>query len=221
MPRFNNESRKQRIKELLLAIECGDYVAKRDFEIAIGRTYAKQYKELWANQLELRKVEIPQAVKDYERMLQDAIMWHGRLDAYSGRKSSSTKLIVNRFQVGSELKNKVDGLFERAYIKLQEIVSTDKSLIIWFDRDIDFSFDSNISIDCDGMPRVITSKSPNNLAKGKLEQMFGWQTKSDLKLLLLQKALLDLDGDATTNESTKVDSRKLKEMLGKLRENND
>jgi hypothetical protein len=56
MPRFNNETRKKRIKELMRMLEKGLEVAKRDFDIAVGKDFAKLYKQRWAEQQELRKV---------------------------------------------------------------------------------------------------------------------------------------------------------------------
>ena len=146
MPGFNNETRKKRIKELMRMLTKGLDVSKRDFDIAVGKDFARLYKQRWAEQKELRNIKVPSAVKEYEQMLQEAVMWHGRLDAYSGRNPKVSKIIINRTKKAEEIKNKTDGLFERAYEKLQEIIHADKSLAQWFDRDIDFSFGTHIDI---------------------------------------------------------------------------
>lgn len=223
MARFNNETRKKRIKELMRMLEKGLDVLPRDFNNAVGKDFAKLYKQRWAEQQELRKMEVPSAVKEYEQMLQEAVMWHGRLDAYSGRNPKVGKLIVNRKQVMDDMKNKTDGLFERAYEKLQEIIATDKTLVMWFDRDIDFSFGSNISLDSDGMPRVITSKSVNNLAQGQLQALHGWKTKAQVKLDVMALALEELVKQERTAEDIEAElkqnqqqAEKLKGMLAKL-----
>lgn len=223
MPRFNNETRKKRIKELMRMLDKGLEVLPRDFNNAVGKEFAKLYKQRWAEQQELRKIEVPSAVKEYEQMLQEAVMWHGRLDAYSGRNPKTGKLIVNRKQIADDMKNKTDSLFERAYEKLQEIINADKSLITWFDRDIDFSFDSDISIDPTGMPRVITSKSLENLAKGRLQTLHGWRTKAQLKLDVMALALEELARQERTAEEIEAELKQnkqraetLKGMLAKL-----
>lgn len=223
MARFNNETRKKRIKELMRMLEKGLDVLPRDFNNAVGKDFAKLYKQRWAEQQELRKMEVPSVVKEYEQMLQEAVMWHGRLDAYSGRNPKVGKLIVNRKQVMDDMKNKTDGLFERAYEKLQEIIATDKTLVMWFDRDIDFSFGSNISLDSDGMPRVITSKSVNNLAQGQLQALHGWKTKAQVKLDVMALALEELVKQERTAEDIEAElkqnqqqAEKLKGMLAKL-----
>jgi len=176
----------------------------------------------------LRNIEVPSAVKEYEQMLQEAVMWHGKLDSYSGRNPKVGKVIVNRIKKADEIKNKTDGLFERAYEKLQEIISADKTLAVWFDRDIDFSFDSDISLDSDGMPRLITSKSANNLAQGRLQQLHGWKTKAQVKLDVMALALEELDKQERTAEEIEAElkqnqqqAEKLKGMLAKLKKQSD
>jgi len=228
MPRFNNETRKKRIKELMRMLEKGLEVAPRDFAIAVGKDFAKLNDKRWAEQKELRNIEVPSAVKEYEQMLQEAVMWHGKLDGYSGRNPKVGKVIVNRIKKADEIKNKTDGLFERAYEKLQEIISEDKTLAVWFDRDIDFSFDSDISLDSDGMPRLITSKSANNLAQGRLQQLHGWKTKAQVKLDVMALALEELDKQERTAEEIEAElkqnqqqAEKLKGMLAKLKKQSE
>ncbi len=223
MPRFNNETRKKRIKELMRMLDKSLEVLPRDFNNAVGKEFAKLYKQRWAEQQELRKIEVPSAVKEYEQMLQEAVMWHGKLDSYSGRNPKVGKVIVNRIKKADEIKNKTDGLFERAYEKLQEIISEDKTLAVWFDRDIDFSFDSDISLDSDGMPRLITSKSANNLAKGRLQALHGWRTKAQVKLDVMALALEELVRQERTAEEIEAELKQnkqraetLKGMLAKL-----
>ena len=224
MPRFNNETRKKRIKELMRMLEKGLEVAKRDFDIAVGKDFSKLYKQRWAEQKELRNIEVPEAVKEYEQMLQEAVMWHGRLDAYSGRNPKAGKVIVNRKKVMEDTKNKTDGLFERAYEKLQEIIGADKSLMVWFDRGIDFSFNTHLGIDPVRMPRVITSKSLENLSQGQFKTLHNWQTMAEVKLDVLSLALDELDKQERTAEEIEAElkqnqqqAEKLKGMLAKLK----
>ena len=228
MPRFNNETRKKRIKELMRMLEKGLEVAKRDFDIAVGKDFAKLYKQRWAEQQELRNIEVPSEVKEYEQMLQEAVMWHGKLDAYSGRTPKVGKVIVNRTKKAEEIKNKTDGLFERAYEKLQEIIGSDKSLAMWFDRGIDFSFNTHLGIDPVRMPRVITSKSLENQAQGSLASSYDWKTKAQVKLDVMALALEELAKQERTAEEIEAElkqnqqqAEKLKGMLAKLKQQSD
>ncbi|QWD90761.1 hypothetical protein [Polynucleobacter sp. MWH-Braz-FAM2G] len=224
MPRFNNETRKKRIKELMRMLDKGLEVSKRDFDNAVGKDFAKLYKQRWEEQQELRKLEVPEAVKEYERMLQEAVMMYGRLDAYSGRKTKVGKVIVNRTKKAEEIKNKTDGLFESAYEKLQEIIYADKTLEQWFDRGIDFSFNTHLGIDPVRMPRVITSKSLENQAQGSLASSYGWKTKAEVKLDVMELALEELAKQERTAEEIEAElkqnqlqAEKLKGMLAKLK----
>ena len=228
MPRFNKSTRTKRIKELMHMLKEGLEVSKRDFDIAVGKDFAKLYKQRWGEQKELRNIEVPSAVKEYEQMLQEAVMWHGRLDSYSGRNPKVGKVIVDRKKVIEDMKNKTDGLFERAYEKLQEIIGADKSLAIWFDRGIDFSFNTHLGIDPVRMPRVITSKSLENQAEGALASAYGWQTKAKVKLDVLNLALEELDKQERTTEEIEAEvvrseqaTKKLKEMLANLKKISD
>jgi hypothetical protein len=122
------------------------------------------------------------------------------------------------------MKNKTDGLFERAYEKLQEIIGADKSLIGWFDRGIDFSFNTHLGIEPALMPRVITSKSLENQAEGALASAYGWQTKAQVKLDVMALALEELDKQERTAEEIEAElkqnqqqAEKLKGMLAKLK----
>ena len=224
MARFNNETRKKRIKELMRMLEKGLDVSPRDFNNAVEKDFAKLYKQRWAEQQELRKIEVPSEVKEYEQMLQEAVMWHGRLDAYSGRNPKVGKVIVNRKKIVDDMKNKTDGLFGRAYEKLQEIIGADKSLMVWFDRGIDFSFNTHLGIDPVRMPRVITSKSLENLSQGQFKTLHNWQTMAEVKLDVLSLALDELDKQERTAEEietelerNKQQAEKLKGMLAKLK----
>jgi len=228
MPRFNNETRKQKIKVLMRMLQKGLELSKRDFDNAVGKDFAKLYKQRWEEQKELRKMEVPQVLKEYEQMLQEAVMWHGRLDAYSGRNPKVSKIIINRTKKAEEIKNKTDGLFERAYEKLQEIIHADKSLAQWFDRDIDFSFGTHIDISPSQMPRLITSKSLENQAQGSLASSYGWKTKSEVNLNFMELALEELAKQERTAEEIEAElkqnqqqAEKLKEMLAKLKKQSD
>lgn len=196
MAKFSNDKRKQRIQELIAKLERGEVVGKRDFETAVGRELSETYKERWAEQHYLRHMKVPSAVKEYEDLLQKALLMDGRYEATLGSKGTV------------KLGNKAESLFEDALSRLEEIISVDQSLRIWFDRDIDFDTDGKLGHNAGQMPRVITSKSSENKAKDGLRARFGFVTKAELKLAMLKEAL-----DEPEN---KVDMQKLRGMLAKI-----
>ena len=213
MPRFNNETRKKRIKELMRMLEKNLEVTKRDFENAVGKNFAKLYKKRWAEQQEIRKMEAPSEVKEY-----------GRYEQFTVDKNDKSGTYIERKKILDELSNKTDSLFEDAMERLEEIVSADQTLRIWFDRDIDFNFGSHLSIDPIGMPRVITSKSLDNLAKDEGMKRFGWQTMSEVKLGVLREAFDEFDKKEVTEEDVEAEiernnqqALKLKSLLADLK----
>lgn len=224
MPRFNNETRKKRIKELMRMLEKNLEVTKRDFENAVGKNFAKLYKQRWAEQKEIRKMEAPSEVKEYERMLQEALMMYGRYEQFTVDRNDRNGTYIERKKILDELSNKTDSLFEDAMERLEEIISADQTLRIWFDRDIDFNFGSHLSIDPIGMPRVITSKSLDNLAKDEGMRRFGWQTMREVKLDVLREAFEELDKQEVTAEDVEAEiernnqqALKLKSLLADLK----
>ena len=105
--------------------------------------------------------------------------------------------------------------------QLSKIISED----IEKPGNIDFSFDSDISLDSDGMPRLITSKSANNLAQGRLQALHGWKTKAQVKLDVMALALEELVKQERTAKEIEAElkqnqqqAEKLKGMLAKLKQ---
>lgn len=217
MARFNTETRKKKIKELIRLSEKGLEVVKRDFDTAVGKDFAKLYKQRWAEQKDIREMEVPAEVKEYEQMLQDALMMYGRYEQYNPSKTSKSNKIVNRKEVVDSLGGKADSLFEDALTRLEEIITADQNLRIWFDRDIDFDIGTHISIDPVGMPRVITSKSLDNLARTEGMRKFGRQTKAEIKLDILRLALEDLDKKELTAEEIEAEIQRNKQQTEKLK----
>jgi len=118
MAKFNKDSRKKRIKELIRMSEKGLEVSKRDFDIAVEKDFAKLYKQRWAEQIELRKMEAPSEVKEYEQILQEALMVYGRCEQFSVQKIGKMDTVQSRQKVLEELSSKADSLFEDAMSRL-------------------------------------------------------------------------------------------------------
>ncbi len=205
-------------------LNTGMEVAKRDFDLAVGKEFARLNEARWAEQQELRNLKVPEEVKEYERILQDALMMHGKSEQFNVKDVSKGGTLSERQKTLDELSGKADSLFEDALARLEEIITEDESLRIWFDRDFSFEAGSDLSLEPGGMPRLITSKSAENLAKDEGMMRFGWKTKAQVKLEVLQEALVALDRESLTEEDIEADAaeiklqaEKLKGMLAKLR----
>ena len=85
----------------------------------------------WQEQLELRSElkDKPSDLKRYEEKLREATFNYNRAEGYSSKGKHNT---------AKKFYNKSESLCEDALEILQEILHSDSSLRVWFDRDISF-----------------------------------------------------------------------------------
>ena len=218
MARYNKQTHRARIIELLARLREGNDVQARDLKLVLTEKQHQLMLQAWHEQKELRVVEKPAEVVEYEALLQDALMRYGQYDRYSARKATRSNVIVDRQKRTKELGSKAEGAFERALERLEEIVSADPSLQIWFDRPLDFNAGSDISLGPIGMPRVITSKSLDNGLLGQAATRFGAiKDKRQVKIDALEDALAELDRSAMTAEQRGLEQEKDAENSAKLK----
>lgn len=224
MPVLTKEKQIERIKYLIEILEQGEEVHKRDFDNALPKKLLGIYEAEWREQQDLRKIKVPLIVKEYEKKLQQALMWAGRAEQYNDRKTKVGTIVVDRKAKQAAMSNKADSLFEDALERLQEILSTDESLRIWFDRDIHFEFGNDLSIDATGMPRLITSRSLDNVSRHGLAERFGIRDKAAIKLDVLKQALVQLQAKPKTAKEiasevkqAKANANKLQDLMAKLK----
>lgn len=218
MPKFNTETKRARVAELIKRLERKETVQARDINLVLSKQQQREMNNAWNGQIDLRKQEKPADVTEYEQMLQQALLAYGQFVKYSAKQPKAGKIVIDRKARADKLRNKSDGLFEAALEHLQEIIQADPSLCVWFDREADFTAGSDISIDPIGMPRVITSRSLDNEAKGAFEVRFGKMTITENKLEALRRALAELDAELRTDEEKELDAAKLLAQTAKLKE---
>ena len=137
----------------------------------------------WQEQLEIREElkDKPSELKRYEDKLKEAIMMRNRSDSYhrKGKKSAAYKL-----------DSKCESLCEDALEILQEIVATDASLQIWFDRNLDFEHGSLIDASLGNLPRLVTSRSIEKLSNdSRLVK------KINVKISVVERAIDNIERD--------------------------
>lgn len=224
----NVERQQQRINKHLERLRQGDDVQLRDIKSVLTADQYTVMEAAWKEQLQLRQQEKPEGVKSYEKLLNKAALLHGQLDAYSSRMPKTKQLHVGRTERIADLKNRTDRAFEDALERLQEIAAADPSVQVWFDRDLDFSFDTHIGLDPTQMPRVVTSRSLGNVGKRKIRNVFGMRTRMEIKIEALEAAQMELQ-KLTRNEDQRIadsqkadaDAAKLRGLLGKLKKDRD
>lgn len=218
MTRHNKQTHYARVIELLARLREGNDVQARDLKLVLTDKQHQLMALAWQEQKELRVIEKPAEVTEYEQLLQEALMRQGQYDRYSVRKATCGNTIADRQKKTKELGNKAENAFEKALERLEEIISVDPSLQIWFDRPLDFCAGGSLSLDSAGMPRVITSKSFENGLLGQAATRFGVsKSKRQVKIDALENALAELDSSGMTAEQKGLERQKDAENSTKLK----
>ena len=189
-----------RLKELVKAAKAGEFIQNKTLKRWLTKEQFDSIAERWENEQLQREqwTDKPDAIKEYEERLRQALFVYNRADAYSQRGNHKT---------AKKLMNEADGLFERMLERLQEITHADPSLASWFDRELDFGPNSTLGLNPDQIPRVKTSRSLINQRAGFTAAR---QTIADVKLAVLEQALDELIYESS---STPIVSNKLRDIL--------
>jgi len=101
MPTLTKAARAKRIRELIARLKRGEAVQARDVNNLLSLKQRQALAAAWKEQKELRGQEKPAEVTKYEKMLNAAVLLHGKLD----RASASVKTRQERDLV-QNLRNK-------------------------------------------------------------------------------------------------------------------
>lgn len=175
---YENE-RAEKLKELIAKLKRGEHVQNRTLQTWL---WASEYAMLasgWNEQKNIR-IELadkPTEVREYEERLKKALFTYNKAEGLSTRKKHTA---------AKKLFGEADRQFEQLLEYLQEIIEAEPSLRTWFDRDAEWTADSQISLDSVGIPRVITSRSANNQMGNKPHNKL---SKAQVKIQVLETAL--------------------------------
>ena len=215
MPKFQSrreaEKKLIRIKKRLDKLLSGVDVQLRDIKSLLSHQQYTDFEADWQSQVTIRYEQKPSSLKQYEDTLGNALMLYGKYVAASGiGKNVDT------------LKNKTDRAFEDAIEVLQETIAADQGLRVWFDREIDFGFDTDLGLEPERMPRVLTSRSLEN--KANINSHFGLKNRKQCKIHALELAQAELERVVLTDEQRaeieqkkQAEALKLQGMLRKLK----
>ena len=129
-----------------------------------------------------------------------------------GEIKPETLLAMNRALVcqisdyANSFRQYSESLCEDALEILQEILHSDSSLRVWFDRDISFELGGGLSADIVSLPRLVTSRSHE-----KLSDDSRLTSKQSVKLSVVERAMYTIGRD--TKVSCKGDSMMLEKFL--------
>ena len=177
----------------------GEHVQNRQLQTWLSEDEYEQLEYEWKEQLELRNElkDKPSNLKRYEEKLKQAIFNYNRAEGYSSKGKHST---AKRFCYKSE------SLCEDALEILQEILHSDSSLRVWFDRDISFEVGGDLSADIVSLPRLVTSRSHE-----KFSDDSRLTSKQSVKLAVVERAMHNIGRDVAP--ATKYAVSKLDKFL--------
>ena len=161
----------------------GENVQNRQLQTWLSDDEYAQIEAEWEEQLELREElkDEPSDLKRYEEKLREATFNYNRAEGYSskGKHSTATKFY-----------NKSESLCEDALETLQEILDTDSTLRVWFDRDISFEVGRDLSADIVSLPRLVTSRSNE-----KISDDSRLSNKQSVKLAVVEHTIHNIGRD--------------------------
>ena len=188
-----------RLEAIADKLRRGENVQNRQLQKWLSEEEYAQLEYDWQEQLELRNElkDKPSDLKRYEEKLREATFNYNRAEGYSSKGKHDT---------AKTFYNKSEGCCEDALEVLQEILYSDSTLRVWFDRDISFEVGGDLSADIVSLPRLVTSRSHE-----KLSDDSRLTSKQSVKLAVVERAMYSIGRD--TEVSCKGDSLMLEKFL--------
>ena len=180
-------------------LKRGENVQNRQLQTWLSEDEYEQLEYEWHEQRELRSElkDKPSDLRWYEEKLREATFNYNRAEGYSSKGKHNT---------AKTFYNKSESRCEDALEILQEILHSDSSLRVWFDRDISFEVGGDLSADIVSLPRLVTSRSHE-----KLSDDSRLTSKQSVKLAVVERAMYSIGRD--TEVSRKGDSLMLEKFL--------
>ena len=129
--------------------------------------------------------------------MREATFNYNRAEGYSSKGKHST---------AKKFYDKSESLCEDALEILQEILYSDSTLRVWFDRDISFEVGGDLSADIVSLPRLVTARSHE-----KLSDDSRLTSKQSVKLAVVERAMHNIGRDAAL--ASKPTASKLDKFL--------
>ena len=165
-------------------LKRGENVQNRQLRTWLSEEEYEQLEYEWQEQLELRNElkDKPSDIKRYEEKLKQATFNYNRAEGYSSKAKHST---------AKKFYDKSESLCEDALEILQEILHSNCSLRVWFDRDISFEVGGDLSADIVSLPRLVTSRSNQRLTDD-----IRLTSKQSVKLAVVERVMHNIGRDA-------------------------
>jgi hypothetical protein len=204
----------KRINKRLEQLRSGLDVQLRDMRTALGDELYKAMEAEWAEQIDLRKQEKPEAIKRYEEMLSRGLMLEGRYEQISTREKALTRKDSSRALKVTAFGINATSILEDALEYLHDSLDQDPSLHIWLDRAAERD-SGDADVYPEKMPRVITSTSMENCSSAK--KVFGLKSRRQIKIDALESAALELGEKFKSSEQKQHDEGIQNKLIGMLK----
>ena len=191
--------RLSKLEAIANKLKRGENVQNRQLHTWLSEEGYEQLEYAWQEQLELREELKDKStdLKRYEEKLKQATFNYNRAEGYSSKGKHNT---------AKKFYNKSESLCEDALEILQEILHSDSTLRVWFDRDISFEVGGDLSADIVSLPRLVTSRSYEKLSNDSR-----LTSKQSVKLAVVERALYSIGRGAAP--ASKDDVSKLDKFL--------
>jgi hypothetical protein len=202
----SDETRLEKLHGLLARLRRGENVQNRQLQTWLGEQGYKVFEDTWSNMVEMRKTltSKPSDIIEYEELLKKAIMLYNRGEAASHKGQASAR----KFHA------KAQAAFEKALLRLEEMMSQDPSLQMWLDRHCDFSAEGYPSLDPISVPRAITSRSLDNQSNGVGSML---RSKRDCKIEAVETEIERIKNPPSQSDDDLIAQKlqRLRQMAGK------
>jgi len=193
------QKRANKLQEMISDLESDLHVQNRKLQTWLSADEFAMINTDWQREQERRNIYTgkPKLIQEYEAIVAKADFYFNRSEHFSlnGNVKQARKFV-----------HLSDSVYERALERLEEVISMNGDLRIWFDRETASSMYNDTSIDTDSIPRVVTSRSP------KCRVGISNRTIRDIKLGVVRQALRHLMYEDLELASSAGNS-KLQELL--------
>lgn len=167
------------IETLLHRLNNGLQVQSRSIKVVLSVEEIIELRDSWLDEKSMGHIKKPREITRYGEMLKIACMLYGKMEHYSLGYANNSEL-------SKKFSDKADSAFERAIEFIRDMVTTDRELSIWLDRDV------FVVASCSpfGVPRIVGSKTRECLNKSN--KPYRMMTKRQLKINFLEKKLKQL-----------------------------
>lgn len=174
---YADEKRIAKLEAIKASLEQGKHVQNRTLQTWLAKTEFEAIGMEWEAELQRRQDmygEKPAVITEYEERLNKAILLNNRAEGYDRK---------GKRKAAEGLRNSFDSSLEDLLEWLSESYYEDKSIQLWFDRDISDAIAIGANLDLNVMPRIVTSRSLSN------ERGVGKQSIASIKLKVVNAAL--------------------------------